>query len=221
MMPAPIAAEQIDQLDCVLCSHRHSDHMDPGSLASLAKSNPRARFVVPRAECEAARRLGIPVDRLIGVNAGYSVQLRETVELRVLASAHEKQQTNVRGEHHFVGFVLKSAAATLYHSGDTVVYPGLAQELAANRIDLAMLPVNGRDEFRRSRGIEGNMNFDEACRLCAETGIAVMVPHHFGMFEFNTVPIAELSAAAGKIDKPHCIVPDVNSWYSSENRSRA
>jgi L-ascorbate metabolism protein UlaG (beta-lactamase superfamily) len=215
MMPTPIAAEQIGELDWVFCSHRHSDHMDPGSLAILANANPRAQFVVPRAEMDFAISIGIPENRLIGVNARDVLQLNETVECRVLASAHEELKSNAHGDHHFLGFVLKSPICTLYHSGDTVVYPGLAEELAALRIDLAMLPVNGRDEFRRSRGIAGNMNLDEATRLCVSANIPVLIPHHFGMFEFNTVSLSELSAA-GAMDKPRCIVPDVNHWYQTE-----
>ena len=169
MMPgAHCGGANRSTLDWVFCSHRHSDHMDPGSLALLAKTNPRARFVVPRAEMDFAISIGIPENRLIGVNARDKLQLNETVECRVLASAHEELKTNAQGDHHFLGFVVKSPICTLYHSGDTVVYPGLAEELAGHRIDLAMLPVNGRNEFRRSRGIAGNMNFDEAVRLLHE-----------------------------------------------------
>jgi len=121
MMPAPVAAEQIGELDSVFCSHRHSDHMDPGSLAFLAKANPRARFIVPRAEMDFAISIGIPEKRLIGVSARDVLQLNETIEFRVLASAHEEQKINAHGDHHFLGFVLKSRICTLYHSGDTVV----------------------------------------------------------------------------------------------------
>ena len=37
MMPPPVTAEQIDCLDLVLCTHAHSDHMDPGLLPGLLK----------------------------------------------------------------------------------------------------------------------------------------------------------------------------------------
>src|SRR6266403_1869251 len=36
LMPPPLPAEDFDGLDLVLCSHRHGDHMDPGSLPTLA-----------------------------------------------------------------------------------------------------------------------------------------------------------------------------------------
>src|ERR1019366_8375829 len=41
LMAAPVLPGKISELDFILCSHRHSDHMDPGSLPNLAKQNPR------------------------------------------------------------------------------------------------------------------------------------------------------------------------------------
>ena len=75
----------------------------------------------------------------------------------------------------------------IYHSGDTVPYEGLQEELQRYQIQLALLPVNGRDELRRSKGIPGNFTLEEALDLCQRVGIAVLIAHHFGMFAFNTV----------------------------------
>ena len=52
---------------------------------------------------------------------------------------------------------------------------------------MALLPVNGRDAHRLAHGVPGNFDFAEAVELCAAAGIATLVPHHWGMFAFNTV----------------------------------
>jgi len=201
MMPPPIAAEEIRDLDFVLCSHRHSDHMDPGSLPTLAANNPGCRFVVPRAELESAANIGLPTARLIPANDGDAIRVSDAIAIHVLPSAHETLQVNERGEHHFLGFILKLGGLTLYHSGDCVIYDGLAERLCSWRIDLALLPVNGR-----GRGVPGNLTFAEAHALCRAARIPALVPHHFGLFAFNTVDPAELQreiTAAG---------PGVNCW---------
>ena len=54
---------------------------------------------------------------------------------------------------------------TVYHAGDTVVYDGLIETLSAWDIDVALLPINGRDYFRTQRGIIGNTDFRETARL--------------------------------------------------------
>jgi hypothetical protein len=53
------------------------------------------------------------------------------------------------------------------------------------------LPINGRDEYRRSRNVPGNFTLVEAVELCQQTDIPIMIAHHFGMFEFNTVNVGD------------------------------
>lgn len=220
MMAAPIAPHELCDLDFVLCTHRHSDHMDPGTLPLLAAANPQCRFIVPAAEIEAATRAGIPRDRQLPVNAGQHLPLDPAIHLHVLAAAHEQLQTNERGEHHYLGFIFELPGLTLYHSGDCVVYAGLAEQLQSHAIDWALLPVNGRDEFRRSHGVPGNMNFSEAAQLCRDARIPALLPHHFGMFDFNTIPEADLRAAAALLPNPQCLVPAIGLWYLLQPRSR-
>ena len=57
LQPPPLAVDEVRHLDGVCCSHRHSDHLDPGALPTLAANNPTCRFVVPRAELASATRL--------------------------------------------------------------------------------------------------------------------------------------------------------------------
>lgn len=217
MMPSPIGAEEVRDLDLVLCSHRHSDHMDPGSLSTLANHNPHCRFIVPRVNVEVAVRLGVAEARLIPVNDGDTIHASDAVAIHVIPSAHESLQTNERGEHHFLGFILKLGAITLYHSGDTVVYDGLPGRLREWRIDLALLPVNGHHPQLTFRGIMGNMNFDEAATLCRAAGIGALIPHHFGMFTFNTVDPAGLRRQVACLDPGlQCFLPSVEHYFLLE-----
>jgi len=121
------------------------------------------------------------------------------ISVRAIASAHEQLQCDEQGDHHFLGYVVRLPGATIYHSGDCVPYAGLADALARERIDLALLPVNGRDELRRSQGILGNFCFPEAVSLCREAGIDAMIACHYGMFDFNTVDPAWLDRQIGDL----------------------
>jgi hypothetical protein len=71
---------------------------------------------------------------------------------------------------------------TLYHSGDCVPYDGLAtrvRALAGGRVDVALLPINGRAP---ERGVAGNFDGPEAARLARDVGAAVACPMHYEMF---------------------------------------
>jgi L-ascorbate metabolism protein UlaG (beta-lactamase superfamily) len=221
LMPPPVDAGALCELDLVLCSHRHGDHMDPGSLPLLVRNNPRCRFVVPRAERECALDLGLNESQLVLANDGDSVCVSESLEIRVIASAHETLQTNARGEHHFLGFILLARGITLYHAGDCVVYEGLAERLREERVDIALLPVNGRSASLTARGVLGNMSFPEACDLCAAAGIDLLVPHHFGMFAFNTADPAELRRQIADTVVPRCVLPEADKYYRLADGQRA
>lgn len=217
MMPAPVRVEEVTGLDRVLCTHGHSDHMDPETLSVLLENNSQCRLIAPAAERDHIRSIGLDTDRVVGVNAGDTVSLNPDTTVRVIASAHEQIKTNDRGEHHFLGFVIRMGSIVVYHSGDCVPYDGLEEKLADKQIDVAFLPVNGRDDYRRQRNIAGNFTFQESFDLCRRLNIPQMVCHHFGMFGFNTIEPEELrrqierTGAADRI-----VVPEIDKQYTIE-----
>jgi len=192
MMPPPLEPGAFTPLDAVLCTHAHTDHMDPETLGPLAAANPACRFVVPRAALATALARGVPAERVVAVNAGEEVQLAPDVRVCALPAAHEELKTDAAGQHVCLGDVLRCGPAVVYHAGDCVPYAGLAEMLAAHKVQLALLPVNGRDSVRREQGIPGNFSFSEAVQLCAAAGIRTMIACHFGMFDFNTLDVAWL-----------------------------
>ncbi|MEN9360531.1 MAG: hypothetical protein RL095_2066 [Verrucomicrobiota bacterium] len=194
MMPPPLEAASLRGLDFWLCTHRHGDHMDGPSLHQALPVNPRCRVVLPRAEIpHALGKLGLPRDRLLPVSDGEKLPLAPGFTLEAIPSCHEEIVRDAEGNSHFLGYILEICGVRIYHSGDCIPYPGLAETLASRRIDLALLPVNGRDEFRGSRGVPGNFTLEEALELCREAGIPRLLGHHFGMFDFNSVDIRSLS----------------------------
>jgi len=197
MMPAPVAPEDLSGIDWVFCTHRHGDHMDPGTLPVIADNIPECRFIVPAA-CvgHAVESVGLPREAVSGVNAGQHVELAHDLHVDVLASAHEDLSFNKRGESEFLGFIFQLGGVRIYHSGDCTPYEGLEQSLSADPVDIAIMPVNGRDEYRTSRGIIGNFHLEEALRICGDCLIPVLLPCHFGMFAFNTADVAALKERA-------------------------
>ncbi len=84
----------------------------------------------------------------------------------------------------------------IYHSGDTVPFPALTDLVRVLAADVALLPVNGRDTVRLAAGIPGNLTLNEAISLAQNADIPLLIPHHFGMFAFNTCEESEIDAAA-------------------------
>jgi L-ascorbate metabolism protein UlaG (beta-lactamase superfamily) len=196
MMPSPLTPWQLNHLDFVFCTHRHGDHMDPETLAILAQRHPACRFIVPKAEIEYAQSLGLSLEKLLAADAGKPLTLTPELLVFPIAAAHEEIKLNASGSHYFLGYVIRFGKSVIYHSGDTVPYEALREELKKYQIQLALLPVNGRDELRRSKGIPGNFTLEEAIDLCQRVGIAVLIAHHYGMFAFNNVDPELIDQAA-------------------------
>jgi len=213
MAPSPVAPDAVRGVDVALCSHAHTDHMDPGTLGPLVANNPQVRVVVPRAVRDEAEARGAPAERIVPINAGESVTVAG-VTIEAVPAAHEELQQNGAGEHRFLGYLLDVAGVRIYHSGDCVPYSGQADDVRRLSADIALLPVNGRDAFRLERGVLGNFTAEEACELCAAAAIPVMIPHHWGMFEFNTVPTEGIQAVARRFEgRVRCVTPTVGGCF--------
>jgi L-ascorbate metabolism protein UlaG (beta-lactamase superfamily) len=195
MTQAPLRGGDLHSVDLILASHKHSDHLDPGTLPDLMAGSPGALLVVPEAHVEHARSLGLPADRIEGIDAGGVVE-RAGFRVRAIPSAHEGLDTDAAGHHLYLGFVIGAEGLRLYHSGDSLAYDGLTDWLGVGPFDALFLPINGRDP---ARGVPGNMSAAEAVDLAARVRPRFVVPHHYDMFTFNTVPVEAFASEARRL----------------------
>lgn len=190
-------------IDIVTSSHNHTDHLDQETLQPLLAANPGATFVFPEANRSfVAERLQSDPARPVGLDDGATVVIGGT-RFHGIAAAHDTVKTDAEGRHHFLGYVVQLGPWTIYHSGDTRLYDGLAERLARFSIDLAFLPINGWAPERR---VAGNLNATEAVDLARETGIRHVIPHHFDLFTFNTADPAVFAAEARRRAQPATVL---------------
>jgi len=213
MMPPPIAPEDIHGCSWYLCTHGHTDHMDPVTITAIQK-NSDPRFIVPQAEVTRSSERGIPSDRMAPINAGDTIELSEGIQLEAIPSAHEEQEVDDEGNHKYLGYILTYSGLRIYHAGDCIPYPGLPDILKKKKVDIAFLPINGRDEYRLSMGIPGNFTVKEGIELCWYARIPHLVCHHFEMFSFNTIDrmLAEEKLNADRWS-PEWLLPEISVRY--------
>ncbi|MFX1408631.1 MAG: MBL fold metallo-hydrolase [Promethearchaeota archaeon] len=217
LMVPPINPESIKSLNYSFCTHAHSDHLDPETISILSRNNPECKFIIPAAEKEEAIKRGTQREQILTINAGQSIQLDDNFIVYAIAASHEQFKTNEHKEHHFLGYILNFKGIKIYHSGDCIPYEGLSDKLKKLKINFALLPINGRDEYRLSNGIAGNFKIPEVLELCQKAKIPNLLVHHFGMFAYNTVSEEELQKLKD-FDSQHLkiIVPEINTQYKIE-----
>jgi L-ascorbate metabolism protein UlaG (beta-lactamase superfamily) len=196
MTTAPIRGKDLRFVDLVLASHKHSDHLDPGTLPELL-ANSRAMLVLPEGILDHARALELPESRMIGVDAGDVIE-RAGFRIRAVPSAHEGLDADDLGRQLYLGYVVESDGRRIYHSGDSLAYEGLPEQLGPDPFDVLFLPINGRD---KARAVPGNMTAAEAVDLAARVCPRFVVPHHYDMFTFNTIPVDVFRADAGRLPR--------------------
>ena len=217
-----VAPQDLGFVSVVLASHAHTDHLDPGTLQPLVAVRPDLRLVGPESIRQVMReRSGLPDRQILGLDAeaeGNRGASRPTVpfqaevgpfRIHAVPAAHEGLDKDSVGRHCFLGFVLRFGPWTLYHSGDTVRYAGLAQRLRAFAPDVALLPINGRAPERR---VAGNLWGDEAAELAQEIGARVVIPGHYDLFEFNTATPKLFQQTCQRLGQGHCVLRAGERW---------
>ena len=176
---------QLTDIDVITSSHNHIDHLDAETLLPLFATNSNAAFVMPEANrAFVADRLGCDPNWPRGLNDGDSLRLGD-VEITAVPAAHNEIDRDELGRCRYLGYVVRLGSITIYHSGDTLRYDGMAELLRPFAVDVALLPINGN---RPERRVAGNLFGDEAAQLAHDIGARTVVPCHYEMFEFNTEP---------------------------------
>jgi L-ascorbate metabolism protein UlaG (beta-lactamase superfamily) len=197
MTANPLNPDIVHHADVVIASHKHSDHLDPATIPNMLRASPQARLVLPRALTTHVAAWGIEHSRLIPADADHPIE-QSGLGLLPIPAAHERLDRDDVGNHLYLGYIIDMGGVRIYHSGDTIPYAGLIERLTARPIDVAFLPINGRDAARHAKGTPGNCTIEESLCIAALAGIKVLVPHHYDMFTFNTVPISAFVARAAE-----------------------
>ena len=190
-------------VDVVTSSHNHTDHLDAETLCPILVRNPALKLVIPEANrAFVADRLKIEPAMPIGLDDESTIKLFEMLFFGV-ASAHDTVERDEQGRVKALGYVLQFGDWSLYHSGDTLRYDGMAEKLRPFAVDVALLPINGRAPERR---VAGNLSGPEAAQLAHDIDAKLVIPCHYEMFEFNTATPDAFADACNRLGQPFRIL---------------
>jgi L-ascorbate metabolism protein UlaG (beta-lactamase superfamily) len=186
--PAPAAPEQVD---AVLVSHVHWDHLDVPSLARLGR---QTRLLVPRgAGGLLRRRLFRNVEEL---PAGDEAQVG-AVMVEAVPAVHEARRLPLGPLADSLGFVV-AGSQRVYFAGDTDLFDGMAD---FRPLDVALVPISG---WGPKTG-PGHLDPERAARALALLQPRVAVPIHWGTLHRiglpppPEAPATEFARLAGRL----------------------
>jgi L-ascorbate metabolism protein UlaG (beta-lactamase superfamily) len=182
--PPPLRPDEVTNADWVLLTHDHIDHTDPDTVLPLSAASPQVRFVAPSTSRDTLVEAGLDAERVVVPEVGKPMEVAGAT-VTAVPSAHTELEYDPERGYTFLGYVIECNGVTVYHAGDTVVYDGLMETLSAWNIDVAFVPINGRDFFRTAQNIIGNTDFREAAQLAETLDFGLIVPTHYDLFAFN------------------------------------
>jgi L-ascorbate metabolism protein UlaG (beta-lactamase superfamily) len=211
--PAPNPGELPDSVEWLFVTHEHADHLDLPAIPALLARYPRIHIVVPTPLMGRVRDVA-PQATITGVQPGDDVTV-EGLRVHVVPAWHGVTVADGYTEGPpgkpapYVGYVLTIGTVSIYHAGDTIAAQSLIETLRTLAVDVALLPINGRDFFRESAGILGNLDAREAVRLASVIGAQFLIPMHHDMVRGNTARAGEVVDAVDELGLPiQVIVPN-------------
>lgn len=209
----PPAPGLLRDVDAVLISHLHYDHLDLPSLRRLGRRTP---VIVPRGGGELVRRAGFGDVREVTVGETIAVK---GADVEVVHAAHDGHRRPRGAFAEPAGFVVAGDGRRVYFAGDTALFAGM--EEIGRGLDVALLPIWG---WGPTLG-PGHMDPQEAAEATALLRPRIAVPIHWGtLFPRG---LARLRRAA-LVEPPRAfraqvqhLAPDVRVEVLSPGRSLA
>ncbi len=182
---SPLNPEDVNNADFVFCSHDHIDHLDPWGIPAISTASQKAKFVVPKAAINTLTNMGISMERIVPLVVEDETNLGN-INVTALRSKHDEFDYDIKLGYPYLSFIIQINSFTIYHAGDTIPFSGQQEALSRYKVDLAFLPINGRDVIRQRLGLKGNFTFKEAADLAAYMKPRLTIPMHYDKFKINT-----------------------------------
>jgi L-ascorbate metabolism protein UlaG (beta-lactamase superfamily) len=184
-----LAASQLPDIDLVLVSHAHFDHLDTRSLSAIrgrpaAVMAPATSDLLPHRRYRSVRELSW--DESVRVETS-----RGAVEVRALQVKHWGARLGSDRYRGYNGYVIRREGRTLLFGGDTAYTPRFASHRRHGPFDAAIMPIGAYDPF-----IGNHCTPEQAVAMADAAGARLFVPVHHQTFQLSHEPFDEPIARA-------------------------
>lgn len=175
-------ASDLPEIDLVLITHAHYDHLHLPSLRRIARGQP---VIVPKGVGSIVKRAGF--GQIIELDVWQKAKFRD-LEITLTPARHWGARMIHDTHRGFGGYLISSPDRTLFHCGDSSMFDGFKEIGQRAGIDLALMPIGA---YLAPSGRPVHMNPEEALDAFAMMGAQHMVPMHHDTFPLGGEPIHE------------------------------
>jgi L-ascorbate metabolism protein UlaG (beta-lactamase superfamily) len=172
----------LPEIDFVLVTHAHFDHLDRRTLRKVAADQP---IVVPIGVGNLVHDLGFHI--VHELDYWQTIKLGP-IEVSLTPCYHWGARFLADLHRGFGGFAVTVDGRTIFHCGDSAFFPGFREIGEHYKIDIALLPIGAYEPIS---GREVHMNPEEAVKAFIELKAKTLVPMHYGSFRLSFEPLHE------------------------------
>jgi L-ascorbate metabolism protein UlaG (beta-lactamase superfamily) len=173
-----LAPSELPEIDLVLVSHAHFDHLDTASLASIpgrpaAVMASRTADLLPRRRYASAREL----------MWGDSVRIntpRGEVDVRAIEVNHWGARLGSDTYRGYTGYIIRREGHALLFGGDTAKTSVFHSYRRFGPFDAAMMPIGAYDPY-----IESHCTPEQSVAMANAAGARLFVPIHHKTFQLS------------------------------------
>jgi L-ascorbate metabolism protein UlaG (beta-lactamase superfamily) len=216
--PVPIELGQLPQLDAVLISHDHADHLDKHAVCTLAETG--VKFFVPLGVAAHLNKWGIDSRQIVLFDWWDSYDLDDSgFQLIATPARHFSGRRIFSGYNStlWVSWVIVGPKHRVFFSGDTGAFPGLAEiGEKFGPFNLTMIKSGAYSDLWP----DIHLNPEQTVKAHLALRGNVLLPIHWGTFnlafhDWFEPPNRLLAAASEK--NVQCIIPRPGQIVSFSN----
>ncbi|USD67050.1 MBL fold metallo-hydrolase [Vibrio sp. SCSIO 43136] len=178
--PNPIEVEALPEIDVVVISHDHYDHLDKGTIKKL--EHKVKHFVVPLNVGDHLRNWGVAEDKIHQMDWWQEIEL-EGLKLVATPTQHfSGRGLTDSNETLWASWVIQSRERNIFFSGDSGYFKGFKQiGDKYGPFDLTMVETGAYNELWR----DIHMMPEESMQAHLDLRGGVMMPIHNGTFDLS------------------------------------
>lgn len=193
--PPPIDLDELPEIDAVVLSHDHYDHLDEPTISAIAGWD--TRFVAPLGVGAHLEYWGVPASSIDELDWGDELQIGD-LRLAMTPARHASgRQVFDQNRTLWAGYALIGPSHRVYFSGDTGLFPGMVDiGTEYGPFDLTMIEVGAYD----MAWPDWHLGPEQAVRAHSLVQGELMLPIHWGLFDLAmhgwTEPMERVRVAA-------------------------
>jgi L-ascorbate metabolism protein UlaG (beta-lactamase superfamily) len=188
--PPPINIEDLPQLDIILCSHNHYDHLDIKSLKRIKKKfGAKVQVFCPIGLAKYFQQCGFTEVQEMRWHEEAS---HKAITLRCLPAIHNSGRSLFdKNKTLWCSFGMKSKAFDIYFSGDTAYHPKIFKEIKSSlgNCDLAIVGIGAYAPQKILAQYHANP--EQGVQIALDVNAKNIVGMHWGTLNLSDEPVDE------------------------------